>query len=309
MRDYKAHLGPKGRKPARHGPFASHSSRAEKLPRRFQPLARPPAPPRPERPSRLRPWLERVRRVPLHGVLLGAALLWLTAGLAVGAAHLWQAPLREVVLAGNAAVSADAVLRLSGLRAGQPMHEVDPYALAARIAAHPRVVSADVRRLYPGRVAIRLRERAAELRIALRDGRTAVVDADNVVLFVQPPGAPAAEAVRHLPRITGVAASPTPGRPLHDAAVNRGRAALAALGELGFPEVERVVVEGGDPFLLTLRLPDGPRLVVPHEQLEPALRTYRALTERSPQALAGMETVDLTAVTAEGTGRIFLRRP
>ncbi len=50
------------------------------------------------------------------------------------------------------------------------------------------------------------------------------------------------------------------------------------------------------------------RLLIPEPVLEQALRTYLALLERYPTALRGMTWVDFSALRADGTGRVLLRR-
>lgn len=306
MRDYKARPGRKGRKPARPAPAPRRKARVPELPRGFVPLTRPPEA-RHAPPPRLRGLLRSARRIPLRAVLLGAALAWLAAGLVAGTVALWQSPLEEVQLAGNAAVSAQTVLELGGLAAGLPMSRLEPYALARRIAAHPRLLSADVRRVYPGRLRVRVHERQAQLRVALEDGRTAVVDGDDVVLSVLPAGAPVPETLAGLPLVRGAAASAAPSEPLHDPALTRGRRARVALEELDFPDAGRIVVDGRDPFLVRLILPDGQRLIAPEQHLEPALRTWRTLRERVPALLARAGTVDLAELRSEGHGRVYLR--
>jgi cell division septal protein FtsQ len=307
MRDYKARPGPKGRKPAPRHPLARNPRSREALPKGFPPLPRPPAA-RPPRPHRLAGALRAVAGWPWRGLAFGAALAWLLAGLAWGGVALWQAPLREVRLSGNAVVAPDDVLRLGGLSAGLPLHRLDPYATAQRIAAHPRLNAVDVRRLYPGRVAIRVRERQAELRVRLRDGRTALVDPDDVVLSLLPAGAALTPEQAALPLVGGLAGPAQPSRPLHEAGLARARALLAALRQEGLPEPERAVIDAGDPFLLTVQLAAGPRLIVPAAHAAAALRTYRTLAERYPSAFEAGRAVDLTPLDAAGGGRIVLRR-
>lgn len=307
MRDYKARPGRKGRKPARRSPPPRLKRASEALPKGYPPLARP-QPPRREGPGRIALALRGLRRWPLRTLLFGSALAWMLAGLASGGLALLQAPLREVVLEGNAAVPAQEVLRLGGLSAGLSMQAVDPFDTAQRIAAHPRVTSVDVRRLYPGRVAIRLRERQPELRVRLRDGRTALVDRENVVLSLLPAGqAPPAE-LSGLPLVAVAAGNAAPSQLLRDPGIERGRAVLRTLQRLQFGAQPPLVIDAGNPFLLTLLLRQGTRLIVPPEHLESALRVYRAIAERYPLAFESGGAVDLTTLAADGSGRIVLRR-
>ena len=307
MRDYKARPGPRGRKPLRHPRSPRVKRGREPVPRGFQPLARPQAARR-ERLDRAARLVHALPRLPLRTLLAGAALLWLLAGLGYGGYRLWQEPLREVVLSGNDAVPAAAVLQLGGLAAGLELGRIDPYETARHIATHPRVVSADVRRLVPGRVAIRLRERHADLRVRLTDGRIALVDPDNVVLSLLPARAALAPELRALPLVAGAASDAEASRPLRDAGIERGRAALEALQAQEYADPTHTVIDASDPFLVTLRLPTGARLIVEPDRIDLALRSYRELRERYPLAFEGGGAVDLTTLDADGGGRIVLRR-
>jgi POTRA domain, FtsQ-type len=311
MRDYKARPGQRGRKPARPiPPYRSRRSRAP-LPRGFRPLAAAQAP-RSERPRRLARALGTLRalgRLRLRSVLLGAALAWLLAGLLSGAVALWRAPLGEVALTGNRVVPGAAVVQLAGLEAGLRMNALDPYELARRIDAHPRILSSDVRRLYPGRLAVRLREREPELRVRLADGRTAVVDRDNVVLELLPAGRAPGPEQAPLPLVAVAARDAAPSQPLDDPGIARARAALRAVGRVHLADAGAVAVDAGRPFQVTLLLPNGVRLIAPPERLEAALRIYRSTTERYPAAFEFGGAVDLTSLRDDGTGRIVLRRP
>ncbi len=307
MRDYKARPGPRGRKPLRRPHNPRFKRGREPVPKGFQPLARPSAAKR-ERPHRVSRLLRALPRLPLRTLLTGAALLWLLAGLGYGGWRLWQEPLREVVLSGNEAVPAATVLKLGGLSAGLELGRIDPYETARRIGSHPRVISADVRRLVPGRVAIRLRERHADLRVRLTDGRIALVDPDNVVLSLLPARTGLPPELRALPLVAAAASSAEPSLPLRDPGIERGRAALAALQAQGYADPAHTVVDASDPFLITVRLPSGARLIVEPDRIDLALRTYRETLERYPLAFEGGGAVDLTTLSADGGGRIVLRR-
>ncbi|HKI97970.1 MAG TPA: FtsQ-type POTRA domain-containing protein [bacterium] len=310
MRDYKARQGPKSRKPPRRVANPRSGRTRAPLPKGFQPLSPPSKAPqrRPERPNHLTVALGRLRRWPLRTVLFGAAATWLLAGLVSGGIALWQAPLREVRITGNRVVETGTLLRLGGLSAGLSMRDVDPYETARRMAAHPRVTAVDVRRLYPGRLAIRVRERQPELRVRLADGSTALVDRDNVVLSVLPVGMAAPAEIAHLPLVTGAIAPAVPSEPLHDSALHRGREALAVLKALDFAQPEAATVDAHDPFLLRLRLADGTRLIAPSETLASALRVYQETHAHYPQVFQDAGAIDLTTLDAQGGGRIVLHR-
>jgi hypothetical protein len=235
-------------------------------------------------------------------------LLWLGAGLVSGGVALWSGPLEQVILTGNTTLAPGEVIRAGGLGGGLSLGSVDPYQVAGRIAAHPRVRRADVRRLFPGRLRIRIEERSPELRVLTGDGRIALVDAENVVLSLAPQEGPLPGNLRALPLVTGLTARAVPSTVLGDPGLARARGAMAALLELAYPIGARTVVDGGHPFLLHLRLPEDRLVVIPYDRLEPALRTYQALVEGEPALLEGVQVVDFGALDAAGGGRLLLRR-
>lgn len=306
MRDYKSRSGAKGRKPSRHGNKARRKGNESLLPQGFTPYL-PPAPQRGDGQrgrlavlgsAWLRPWR----------LVFAGAMGWLLAGLIIAGVAMWRGPLQEVTVSGNRTLSAEVLLKAGRLTAGLPMHRVDPYEIARRISALPRVYSADVRRLYPGRLAIRVRERRAHLRVALPDGRFATVDADDIVLSVSSAADEQGGSARGLPLIRGIKTPAVAGRPLSDAALERGRAAVEALARLGFSALERIVVDSGDPFLLSVRLPGRQRLVIPHDVLVPALHTYWTVVQRDPEVFDGKAVLDFSALDPRGGGRILIRR-
>lgn len=146
-------------------------------------------PPRPERPRRglfrRRPSNRRVRVVPrslargIEGVAraLGRRLVVAGKALAVvaslaGAAwggqrvvrHVIASPrfaVREVRVGATAHVAEDEVIALAGVSPGDRLLAVDTDAVAARVAAHPWVASARVRRMLPSTLVIDVTERQA----------------------------------------------------------------------------------------------------------------------------------------------------
>lgn len=325
MRDYKARPCSKARKPSRHVPTPRFGRRRAALPKGFTPLAAPrrmtrarqkaPGAPGPaasgggsQGPSRMVLAWRGLRRVSLRRVVFWGALTWLVAGLATGAVALWKAPLQRVLVTGNRVVPTETVLRLGGLEAGMRTSQVDPFETARRIAAHPRLTAVDVRRLYPGRVAIRVHERQPALRVRLDDGRTALIDPHGVVLDLLPTGSKPSPDLAALPLITGVRTTPTPSAVLEDPALDRARRALAAARRLGLAHGPPLAVAAGNPFLLGLGLPDGTRLILPPARIAQALRTFLRLRRDYPSAFTTDRTIDLTPLRPDGSGRIILRR-
>ncbi len=68
---------------------------------------------------------------------------------------------RDIQVGPSARVSADEIRELAGVRPGDRLLAVDPDAVAARLAAHPWILSARVRRQLPSTLAIEVTERQA----------------------------------------------------------------------------------------------------------------------------------------------------
>lgn len=138
--------------------------------------AAPEAPPRPaERPKRSRrtAWLS----------LLGAALL---IGLVVGA---WYAyPVRSVQVTGNRVLSAARVAELAGVDKSFGWLYYGAWRARA-LEAHPWVLRASIRKVWPGTVRVSVTERTPGATIR-RGDRTVVVDLDGTVLPGAKPIAP-----------------------------------------------------------------------------------------------------------------------
>jgi cell division protein FtsQ len=153
-------------------------------------------------------WLEGVVRA------LGRRLLMAGKGLAVVASlagvvwggqravrHVIASPrfaLREVRIAGTTRATEDELLALAGLRPGDRLLAVNTDAVAARVAAHPWVASARVRRVLPSALAIDVTERHAVASALL--GALYLLDATG-----HPFKRASLEEADGLPVITGIA--------------------------------------------------------------------------------------------------------
>jgi cell division septal protein FtsQ len=302
MQDYKARHWKRGRLPLRRGKESPFRSKAA-APRRS--LAASPTASRADQPARgrslLRGLIVPLAHQPGRWIYL-AVVLWLFAGALYGGWKLGWGPVQTVSLSGRQQLSVEEVLRTAGLSASTTMAQVHPYEAARALAALPRVRTADVRRVYPGRVRIALQERLPVVRVARVQGPDLALDADGVV--VSPDGAALPAST---PLIQGVDAQAAPGEALRDPALRRGLEALAALSELGPPGPGAPVVDVSNPFLLRLTLADGRQLDVPPSQIRPALRTYRRLAARLPEVFRGRQRVDFSSLDEEGGGRVLLR--
>ncbi|HEX3905016.1 MAG TPA: FtsQ-type POTRA domain-containing protein [Polyangia bacterium] len=122
------------------------------------------------RPS-LAAWLEGPLRAAARKLaLIGKALLvvaFVAGALWAGrqiVRHVIASPrfaVRDVQVGASARVSADEIRALAGVRIGDRLLAVDPDAVAARLATHPWILSARVRRQLPSTLAIEVTERHA----------------------------------------------------------------------------------------------------------------------------------------------------
>jgi cell division protein FtsQ len=190
-------------------------------------------------------------RPPGRGRRWRAAFLALAAAGVIGAAA-WVVfgsrllVVRSVVVTGIHLVPRSEILAVAGVEPGTPLVRVNPAAVAARIDTIRQVRGAQVRRSWPDRVVIVIRERTAALALTAPGGGYDLVDAGGVVMQWS------ASRPADLPLYpTGAPGTSLRGDP--DLA-----AAAAVLGELPAwlrPSVASVTAP--DPDQVTLRLADG----------------------------------------------------
>ncbi len=136
---------------------------------------------------------------------------------------------RDVEVGPSTRVTADEIRDLSGVRIGDRLLAVDPDAVAARLATHPWILSARVRRELPSTLAIEVTERKAVASALL--GALYLLDADGRpfkrATFAEADG---------LPVITGVTRDQYAAVRATSEAVFRQALALAALYAGGHPE-------------------------------------------------------------------------
>lgn len=232
--------------------------------------------------------------------------VWLAIGLIAGGVALWRAPLESVTLEGNHRLEGQALLKLGGLRAGLDMNLADPFDVARSIAAHPHIATADVRRLYPGRLMIRIRERVPQFEVRLEGGKTAIVDRDNVVLTLIGGQKGAKVKFSGLPLVGGVKEKAVIGEPLTSPALARARRIIGVMERIGFSEMGRVEVDGKMPFQSQVTFPGGQRLLLPETDMEQAIQMFRRLITGNSKLFEGKAIIDLSGVTQGVHGRIVL---
>lgn len=325
MKDYKSRPRPKGKKPSRKAKKSQRmagnvragkdtagkgTAGKEGLLTGFRQLQIPETgrdkrgrPELPGAPFRLR--LPGI--APLIRIAFMLSLIWLTAGLIAGSIALWQSPLAEVSFSGNDRLSASELVAAGGLTAGMALGSVEPFELARRLAAHPRVRSANVRRLYPGRLSIEIRERTPALRVRFAEGGSALIDSDGIVLSRSPPGEPENPGGGDLPLLTGLRGFPAVGEALTDPVLQRGREALRTLRELEYFQGKPMQIDAGDPLFLFIRVPGGQRLQIPPGMVSEALTVYKKIFQAAPGLFEGVEVLDFSPLTPGGGGRLILR--
>lgn len=87
----------------------------------------------------------------------------------------------EAEVVGTETVTPDEIIALSGLSAPVLIWDVEPAAVAARVRAHPRVLGASVKRIWPNRLRIEVMERSPLVAIKT-DAGWITVDAEGVAL-------------------------------------------------------------------------------------------------------------------------------
>ncbi|WP_436500909.1 cell division protein FtsQ/DivIB [Actinokineospora sp. HUAS TT18] len=166
--------------------------------------------PRTERPVTRRRYL--MRRWGVLGAFLGVvALVYVVMFTSV-------LGVRGVEVLGNTVLTADEVRDVAAVEAGSPLVRLDTDAIAARVAALPRVRSVDVRRSFPSTVEIIVVERSA-VAVAIGPDGFHLVDGDGVDYSVEtaaPPGLPqviAPDTATTRAAVAVLAAVPEPLRP------------------------------------------------------------------------------------------------
>jgi cell division protein FtsQ len=186
------------------------TERAQPSNRRIRPKAdsAPPPPPEPkpslrERMGRVRAFGARLKR-PVE--LLGRTLLVLVVGVGAVALgrlverHVRTSPafaVREITLDGHVRLTREEILALAGLALERNVFDVAPEDAERRIAEHPWIAEAHVRRRLPGSYAIEVRERRPVALLVLGD--VFLVAEDGAVFKKAEDGDPL-----DLPVITGV---------------------------------------------------------------------------------------------------------
>jgi cell division protein FtsQ len=188
---------------------------------------------------------------------------------------------QEIRVAATTHVPADEIQELAGVEIGDRLLTVDPDRIAAKLATHPWIASARVRRELPSVLSIDVTERRAVASVLL--GALYLIDDGG-----RPFKRATFEEADGLPVITGVTREEYAGlRPASEAVFREALALLAAYGDR--PKLSEIHVDPRTGFSLLLldgageiRLGRGGT----EEKLARLDSILRALVPRGPSALA-----------------------
>jgi cell division protein FtsQ len=240
------------------------------------------------------------RRLVVAGKVL--AVLALVAGAALGGRqlvrHVIASPrfaVRDILVKQSAHVGADEIRALAGIRPGDRLLAVDPDAVAARLATHPWIASARVRRELPSTLQIDVTERHAAA-TALMGALYLLDDAGH------PFKRATFEEADGLPVVTGVTRDEyAVVRPTGEAVF---REALKVLGtyaktDAARPKLSEIHVDPHDGFTLVL-LDGGGEIRLGRDEIEPKLERFdRIVAALGPRGPAALITVYLDGPVAD----------
>ena len=232
---------------------------------------------------------------------------WLVLGLGVETAGLWHSPLRRLEIFGNRTLSDEGLIAAAGIEAGQPLGGIDPFTVAVRLSALAKVASADVRRVFPGRLIVAVKEREPAAVVHISPGKRAIVDKTGLILSL-PPVEPA-DTPRGLPRIQFNALQARIGSRLKGRGLTQALKMLSIGPGFGLVPGEVFTIDANRPSTLVLDLPGRNRRVIfPQTGLERALRLYPALAASLAELPGKLRVIDLRTIEPAHGGRILLRR-
>jgi len=212
--------------------------------------------------------------------LLGLTLRWryVTAAIAiaisaVGAFYaVWRSPLfkiREIEVEGALSLSAGEAIELSSIRVGENLLGANLAQARERILSHPRVEDVSLRKLYPNRLKIRLKE--AEALALFKAGRLYEVNSVGRVLPAR-----GAESSYRIPMLAGIG----PGADAASLARRAFQAAsiLKTASRLGVGDMVRLSeVNLSDPSYPVLVAAGGARIILAQERVDEGLIYLRSI--------------------------------
>jgi len=211
---------------------------------------------------------------------------WVAARLA--ALHIFSVD--SLLVSGNRSLSRAEVLTAAGLRTGVSLLGLDLPAVRSRLASHPSVREASVRRRLPGTILVEITERIPC--VVVRSDRDLLVDEGGAVV-----AAAASGSRSDLPVLTGVEvkAGALTARGAADAAA--GIELVAAIREVGFPALDAVAaIDLADPDDAVIVPVSGRPLVhAGRRDAVARLRRWRLVAPDMAERWPELEYVDLRA--------------
>lgn len=145
---------------------------------------------------------------------------------------------RSIIVAGEVHADADEVIAAARVDTGGALFEIDPVLVADRVNRLPWVRSAEVTRLPPGTLSIRVRERVPVALALSADGVPSVyLDADGYAMPVTE------NSTSDQPLITGVRVPTNPGEPVERREVRELMRSIASLPDETDVLISSFVVE------------------------------------------------------------------
>ena len=198
--------------------------------------------------------------------------------------------IENLQVGGNRTLTSAEVLAAAGLRAGESLLGLDLAAARARLAAHPRVREASLRRRLPGTIVVEIAERVPC--VIVRADHDYLVDAEGAIVAQA-----AAGSRSDLPVLTGVEAIAGALTDRGAADLAAGIALVAAIREVGFPALSAIDhVDCADPDDAVI-VPVAGRPLVHAGRRDAAgrLRRWRLVAPDMAQRWPELEYVDLRA--------------
>jgi cell division protein FtsQ len=227
-------------------------------------------------------------------VVIAVVLLSLLAGRQV-VRHVIASPrfaVREIRIAATTHVSAEEIETLAGVEVGAPLLTVDPDRVAAKLATHPWIASARVRRELPSVLAIEVSERQAAACALM--GALYLLDGDG-----RPFKHATFEEADGLPVVTGVTREQYAAlRPASEAVFREALALLDAYGG-DRPKLSEVHVDPHTGFSLVLLDGAGEIRLGRGATDEKLARLDQILTSVGPRGPAALATVYLDGAQAD----------
>ncbi len=253
------------------------------------------------------PWDAVIQAAPGYAAktIFAAIVFWLGLGLVREGAALWNAPLHTVDVTGNEKLTARELVAAAGLSAGLAVGDIDPFSAATRLMALPRVRAADVRRIFPGRISIRVEERRPRALIDGGGADRALIDSEGVVLMVAPRNA---FVDQPFPVILRRGITPRPGVRIRDEKLLKALALIDGVEAREFSKGDTLLVAVDDPFSLRLALLHSRReLILPPKGALRALDRYLDLAPSLGEISEKPGTIDLRLLESGSGERIIFQ--